>query len=123
MDSAHQHFAIAVGAARDQAKELLSQLERQGHGQTGKSSAMYLVVITIRGGPEPSSSSGREEQTWRPAFGVRQSRGACHSSTPDIPAGIALRQTRRGAVSFLLWSPSAGPTRKRSLLDSSFPAA
>jgi hypothetical protein len=63
MDSAHQHFAIAVGAARDQAKELLSQLERQAHGQTGKSRAMYLVLSTIRGGPEPSSSSGREDSS------------------------------------------------------------
>lgn len=35
MGSTHQPFAMAVGAARDQAKALLSQLERQGHGQTG----------------------------------------------------------------------------------------
>src|SRR5713101_5834652 len=47
MDSAHQHLAIAVGAAKDQAKELLSQLERQGHAQTGKSSAVYLALVTI----------------------------------------------------------------------------
>ena len=47
MDSAQQHLAIAVGAARDRAKELLSQLERQGHSQTGKSSAVYLALVTI----------------------------------------------------------------------------
>jgi hypothetical protein len=47
MGSTEQHFAIAVGAARDQAKALLSQLEHQGHGQTGKSSAVYLALVTI----------------------------------------------------------------------------
>ncbi len=47
MDSTHQNLAIAVGAARDQAKELLSQLERQGHGRTGKSSAVYLALAMI----------------------------------------------------------------------------
>jgi hypothetical protein len=47
MGSTQQQFAIAVGAARDQAKHLLSQLERQGHGQTGKSSAVYLALVAI----------------------------------------------------------------------------
>ena len=47
VDSVQQHLAITVGAARDRAKELLSQLERQGHSQTGKSSAVYLALVTI----------------------------------------------------------------------------
>ena len=47
MDAVQQHLAIAVGAARDRAQELLSQLERQGHSQTGKSSAVYLALVTI----------------------------------------------------------------------------
>jgi hypothetical protein len=47
MGSTNQHFAIAVGAARDHARKVLNQLERQGHGQTGKSSAVYLALVAI----------------------------------------------------------------------------
>jgi hypothetical protein len=48
VNSAHRQLAIAIGAAEDQAKQLLTQLERQGHGQTGKSSAVYLALVVIR---------------------------------------------------------------------------
>jgi len=47
VDAVQQHLAIAVGAARDRAKELLGELERQGDSQTGKSSAVDLALITI----------------------------------------------------------------------------
>ncbi|HVH10249.1 MAG TPA: hypothetical protein VM736_10660 [Gemmatimonadales bacterium] len=47
MDRAHRNLAVAVGAAKDQAKQILSQLERQGHAHSGRSSTLYLALVMI----------------------------------------------------------------------------
>lgn len=44
----HQNLGVAVHKARDQAKELLTLLESQGHPQTGQSNSLYLALVTIQ---------------------------------------------------------------------------
>jgi hypothetical protein len=46
MDQAHRTLALAVGAAKDQAKVVLGKLER-GHLQSGGSSTLYLALVVI----------------------------------------------------------------------------
>jgi hypothetical protein len=43
----HQTLAVAVGAAKDQARALLQQFERRGDPLTGRSSAVYLALVVI----------------------------------------------------------------------------
>ncbi len=39
----HQGLVLVISKAREQAKELLTPLEGQGHPQTNESSAVYLA--------------------------------------------------------------------------------
>ena len=43
-----QDLVLAIGEARDRAKELLSLLESQGHPQTNESSSLYLALVTVQ---------------------------------------------------------------------------
>ncbi len=45
--SRHNLVAI-VGKARDQAKEILTLLESQGHPQTNQSSSLYLALVVMQ---------------------------------------------------------------------------
>ena len=47
MNRSHQTLALAVGAAKDHAKAILAQLEREGHAQTARSSTLYLALVMI----------------------------------------------------------------------------
>lgn len=44
----HQTLGLAVRKARDQAKTILNTLEGQSHPETGRSSAVYLALVTIQ---------------------------------------------------------------------------
>lgn len=48
MGVAHQNVGLAVQKARDQAKTILNTLQGQGHPETGRSSALYLALVTIQ---------------------------------------------------------------------------
>ena len=48
MSAAHQSLALVVQKARDQAKTILNTLEGQGHPETGRSSSLYLALVTIQ---------------------------------------------------------------------------
>ncbi len=48
MSTAREDLVRAIGAARDQAKKLLTALEQQGHPETSRSSALYLALVSIR---------------------------------------------------------------------------
>jgi hypothetical protein len=48
MGAAHQSLGLAVQKARDQAKKILNLLEGQGHPDTGRSSAVYLALVTMQ---------------------------------------------------------------------------
>jgi len=43
-----QDMVLVISKARDLAKELLTQLETQGHPQTNQSSALYLALVGIQ---------------------------------------------------------------------------
>jgi hypothetical protein len=43
----HQNLAVAVGAAKDQARGLLEEFERRGDALTGRSSAVYLALVVM----------------------------------------------------------------------------
>lgn len=44
----HQDLVLAINKARDQAKELLTLLESQGHPQTNESSSLYLALVSVQ---------------------------------------------------------------------------
>jgi hypothetical protein len=46
--SSRQDLVLALAKARDQAKELLGVLERQGHPQTNRSSSLYLALVSVQ---------------------------------------------------------------------------
>jgi hypothetical protein len=46
--NSRQDLVLLVAKARDQAKELLTVLESQGHPQTNRSSSLYLALVSIR---------------------------------------------------------------------------
>jgi hypothetical protein len=48
MAGIHQNLAVAVGAAKDQARGLLEQFERRGDALTGRSSAVYLALVVMQ---------------------------------------------------------------------------
>lgn len=48
MANSRQDMVLAIGKARDLAKELLTQLETQGHPQTNQSSALYLALVSMQ---------------------------------------------------------------------------
>jgi len=48
MGALHENVGVAVRKARDQAKELLTLLESQGHPQTGQSSSLYLALVSLQ---------------------------------------------------------------------------
>lgn len=48
MGTAHQALGLAVQKARDQAKKILNVLEGQGHPDTGRSSGVYLALVTMQ---------------------------------------------------------------------------
>ena len=48
MSTAREDLVRAIGAARDQAKKLLTALEQQGHPETSRSSSLYLALVSIR---------------------------------------------------------------------------
>jgi len=48
LSTAREDLVRAIGAARDQAKKLLTALEQQGHPETSRSSALYLALVSIR---------------------------------------------------------------------------
>jgi hypothetical protein len=48
MSAAPQSLALVVQKARDQAKTILNTLEGQGHPETGRSSSLYLALVTIQ---------------------------------------------------------------------------
>ena len=43
-----QDLVLVITKARQHAKELLGQLETQGHPQTNQSSSLYLALVSIR---------------------------------------------------------------------------
>lgn len=43
-----QDLVLGIAKARDQAKELLTLLESQGHPQTNRSSSLYLALVSIQ---------------------------------------------------------------------------
>lgn len=43
-----QDLVLVIGKAREQAKELLTLLEGQGHPQTNESSSLYLALVSIQ---------------------------------------------------------------------------
>jgi hypothetical protein len=43
-----QALSQVIQKARDQAKQLLSALERTGHPQTNESSGLYLALVTMQ---------------------------------------------------------------------------
>ncbi|HZI21460.1 MAG TPA: hypothetical protein VFD76_03055 [Gemmatimonadales bacterium] len=47
MSLAHQNLAVAVGAAKQLAKSLLLDSERDGTAPTGRSSALYLSLMVM----------------------------------------------------------------------------
>jgi hypothetical protein len=47
MGLAHQNLAVAVGAAKEQAKALVLDVQRRGIGPTGRSSSVYLSLVVI----------------------------------------------------------------------------
>ena len=47
MSIAHQSLALAVGAAKEQARVLLKEFERRGDMLTGRSSAVYLALVVM----------------------------------------------------------------------------
>jgi hypothetical protein len=48
MGTAHQALGLAIQQARDQAKKILNLLEGQRHPDTGRSSAVYLALVTMQ---------------------------------------------------------------------------
>jgi len=44
---AHQNLAVAVGAAKDQAKTLVLDVRRRGAVPTGQSSSVYLTLVVM----------------------------------------------------------------------------
>jgi hypothetical protein len=48
MGALQQAVGVAVRAARDEAKHILTQLETRGHPQTNQSSALYLALVGIQ---------------------------------------------------------------------------
>jgi hypothetical protein len=48
MNVTHQSLAAAVRKARDKAKEVLDDLQRRGHPDTGYSSSVYLSLVTLQ---------------------------------------------------------------------------
>lgn len=48
MSVAHQHVALAVHKARDEAKTILQLLESQGHPETSQSNALYLALVMLQ---------------------------------------------------------------------------
>ncbi len=44
----HQDLVRVIHKARDQAKDLLTRLENQGHPQTNQSSSLYLALVSIQ---------------------------------------------------------------------------
>jgi hypothetical protein len=47
MSILHDNVGVAVHAARDEAKRILSELETRGHPQTNLSSGLYLALVGI----------------------------------------------------------------------------
>ncbi len=43
-----QDMVLVISKARDLAKELLTQLETQGHPQTNQSSSLYLALVSMQ---------------------------------------------------------------------------
>jgi len=43
-----QDLVLVISKARDLAKELLTQLETQGHPQTNQSSSLYLALVSMQ---------------------------------------------------------------------------
>ncbi len=48
MANPRQDLIRVIGEARDQAKELLTLLESQGHPQTNQSSSLYLALVMVQ---------------------------------------------------------------------------
>lgn len=48
MSIAHQHVAVVVHKARDEAKAILQQHESLGHPETAQSSALYLALVMLQ---------------------------------------------------------------------------
>ena len=48
MGGSRQDLIIAIARARDQAKQLLTLLESQGHPQTNQSSSLYLALVSLQ---------------------------------------------------------------------------
>jgi hypothetical protein len=47
MGLAHQNLAVAVGAAKEQARALVLDSQRDGPGPTGRSSSVYLTLVVM----------------------------------------------------------------------------
>ena len=47
MDLAHQNLAVAVGAAKEQAKALMLDAQRHGRVPTGRTSSAYLSLAVM----------------------------------------------------------------------------
>lgn len=48
MNVTHQELAAAVRRARDQAREVLNELQGRGHPDTEQSSSLYLALVTLQ---------------------------------------------------------------------------
>ena len=48
MGNSRQDLVLVIAKARDQAKELLTVLESQGHPQTNRSSSLYLALVSVQ---------------------------------------------------------------------------
>ncbi|MGH7672862.1 MAG: hypothetical protein ACREMC_08175 [Gemmatimonadales bacterium] len=48
MSLARDELIQAIATAREHAKELLALLESQGHPETGRSSSVYLALVSVQ---------------------------------------------------------------------------
>jgi hypothetical protein len=91
-----QTLAQVIQQARDEAKTILSALERAGHPQTEESSAVYLGLVTLQkrlGATGPSAASGL-------APGIEQLAALCTRKLERLKPLLeqAARLTRGGAT-------------------------
>ncbi len=48
MSTPREDLVRAISTARDQAQQLLTALEQQGHPETSRSSSLYLALVSLR---------------------------------------------------------------------------
>ncbi len=82
MSLPHQDLVLVISKAREQAKELLTQLEGQGHRQTNESRAVYLALVT------PQKRLLRMRSTTTSCFPVRGALATRRAGQIPWPAAL-----------------------------------